>query len=70
MYPILAAWLTMPSKQTVEKSENMISTIGFIPSSAAPIPHPSIVFSMIGVSMIWLGPNSSIRPVETPKMPS
>ncbi len=47
----------------------MISTIGRIPPSAAPIPAPTNADSDNGVSRIRSGPNSSSRPVVTPKQP-
>ena len=47
----------------------MISTIGFMPSIAAPTAEPSIALSEIGVSNTRAGPKSRCRPRDTPKIP-
>ncbi len=44
------------------KSANCISTTGRIPSTAAPIPAPTISASEIGVSITRSSPNASSRP--------
>ena len=44
----------------------MISTMGLIPASAAPIPAPTKADSDRGASRIRSGPNSSSRPRVTP----
>ncbi len=44
------------------KLKVMNSTIGFSPSIAAPTAMPVKPCSVIGVSMIRFGPNSSSRP--------
>jgi hypothetical protein len=51
------------------KSANISSTMGRMPSTAAPIPVPMNAVSEIGVSMTRSGPNCSSRPVVEPKMP-
>ena len=55
--------------QTPKKSTNINSTIGRIPSTAAPIPSPMNAVSEIGVSRTRFGPNSSSSPVVELKMP-
>ena len=47
---IVAAWYTIWLKPTVEKSANCISTIGRMPSMAAPMAEPMIASSLIGAS--------------------
>ena len=44
------------------KFQVMNSTIGFRPAIAAPTPRPAKPYSVIGVSMTRLAPNSSSRP--------
>lgn len=61
MYFILAAWLTIWSRQTPMKSMNMRSTTGRRPRAAAPTPRPTRAASEIGVSIMRRGPNSSSR---------
>ena len=51
------------------KSENCISQTGFIPSIAAPVAAPRIMFSASGMSMMRLEPNSSRNPSVTLKAP-
>ena len=51
------------------KSANISSTMGRIPSTAAPMPSPMKAVSEMGVSMTRSGPNLSRRPVVDPKMP-
>ena len=51
------------------KSANITSTIGRMPSTAAPMPRPMNAVSEIGVSMIRWGPNRSSSPVVELKMP-
>src|SRR6266487_4848292 len=51
------------------KSAYCISATGRIPINAAPIAAPAIAFSLMGVSMILSGPNSSFRPRYTPNAP-
>ena len=51
------------------KSANISSTIGRMPSTAAPMPRPMNAVSEIGVSMTRSGPNWSSRPVVELKMP-
>ena len=55
--------------QTPKKSTNISSTIGRMPSTAAPMPSPMKAVSEIGVSMTRVAPNRSSRPVDEPKMP-
>ena len=47
----------------------MISTIGRMPPSAAPMPAPTKADSDSGVSRMRSGPNSSSRPLLTAKQP-
>ncbi len=49
-YRTLAAWLTIWSSATSEKSAHMISTIGRRPNIAAPTALPRMADSLIGVS--------------------
>ncbi len=51
------------------KSWYMISTIGRMPETAAPIPAPTIAISEIGVLRTRSGPNSSSIPCVTPIEP-
>jgi hypothetical protein len=51
------------------KSANCISQTGFIPSIAAPIEAPMIMFSASGVSSTRSAPNSSMNPSVTLKAP-
>ena len=44
------------------KFQVMNSTIGRSPAIAAPTPRPAKPYSVIGVSMTRLAPNSSSRP--------
>ena len=52
------AWFTIWLKPTVEKSANCISTIGRIPSIAAPTANPMMASSLMG--------ESSTRPGNSP----
>ena len=54
---------------TPKKSANISSTIGRIPSTAAPMPRPMNAVSEIGVSSTRSGPNCSSSPPVAPKMP-
>src|SRR6478672_4246932 len=51
------------------KSTNISSTIGRMPSTAAPVARPMNAVSEIGVSSTRVGPNLSSRPVVEEKMP-
>ena len=51
------------------KSWYMISTIGRMPATAAPMPAPTIAISEIGVLRTRSGPNSSSIPCVTPIEP-
>jgi hypothetical protein len=59
---ILAAWLTIWSMASRLKLIVMISTIGRMPSIAAPIAAPTNPPSQIGVSTTRVGPNSAKSP--------
>ncbi len=62
MYSVLAAELMIWSTACMAKFQVMNSTIGFRPANAAPTPMPAKPCSVIGVSMMRFGPNSSSRP--------
>jgi hypothetical protein len=64
-----APCITNCSIEITTKSLNWISPIGRMPVMAAPITAPAMPASEMGVSMIRLGPNSSIKPAVTPKAP-
>ena len=64
-----AAVLTIWSSASSEKLTVMISTIGRMPPSAAPMPAPTKPDSDSGVSRMRSGPNSSSSPSETPNPP-
>ena len=51
------------------KSWYMISTIGRMPETAAPMPAPTMAISEIGVLRTRSGPNSSSIPCVTPIEP-
>ena len=51
------------------KSANISSTIGRMPSTAAPMPSPMKAVSEIGVSITRSFPNRSSSPPVEPKMP-
>ena len=55
--------------QTPKKSTNISSTIGRMPSTAAPMARPMNAVSEIGVSITRSGPNWSSSPPVAPKMP-
>ncbi len=57
------------SMQTPKKSTNISSTIGRMPSAAAPIAVPMNAVSEIGVSMTRSLPYLASRPPVAPKMP-
>ena len=57
-----AAWFTIWSNATAEKSENCSSTTGRSPVSAAPIAQPTKPLSVSGVSRIRSAPNRSYSP--------
>ena len=65
----VAALLTIWSSASRLKLTVMISTIGRMPPSAAPMPAPRNVFSDRGVSRTRSGPNSSSSPWLTLKAP-
>ena len=65
----MPATLTSWSKPQETKSENCISAIGRMPSTAAPIAQPMIADSASGVSITRFGPNSSMKPSVTLKAP-
>ena len=69
MWRSVAALLTIWSRASSEKLTVMISTIGRIPPSAAPMPAPRNVFSESGVSRMRSGPNSSRSPWLTANAP-
>lgn len=69
MWRSVAALLSIWSSASRLKLTVMISTIGRIPASAAPIPAPTKADSDRGVSRTRSGPNSSISPRLTPKQP-
>src|SRR6266571_2093234 len=54
---------------TPKKSANISSTMGRMPSTAAPTPRPMNAVSEMGVSITRSGPNLSSRPVVEPKIP-
>src|SRR6266498_2663744 len=54
---------------TPKKSANMSSTMGRMPSTAAPTPRPMNAVSEMGVSITRSGPNLSSRPVVELKIP-
>ena len=51
------------------KSTNISSTIGRMPSTAAPVASPMNAVSEIGVSRTLVGPKVSSSPVVEEKMP-
>ena len=53
----LAACVAIWSIANPEKSTNMISITGRMPTSAAPVPAPTMEFSLMGVLMARFGPN-------------
>ena len=65
----LAAWVAIWSMARPEKSTNMISATGRMPTSAAPVAAPTMVFSEMGVLRTRSAPNSSNRVRVTPKAP-
>ena len=65
----VAALLTIWSRASRLKLTVMISTMGRMPPSAAPMPAPTKVVSDSGVSRTRSGPNSSSRPWLTLKAP-
>ena len=65
----VAALLTIWSSASRLKLTVMISTIGRMPPSAAPMPAPTNADSDSGVSRMRSGPNSSSRPWLTAKQP-
>ena len=69
MCGIVAALFMIWSSASRLKLTVMISTIGRIPPSAAPMPAPTNADSDSGVSRIRSGPNSSSRPMLTAKHP-
>ena len=64
-----AAWVAIWSIASPLKSTNMISATGRMPTSAAPVAAPTIVFSEIGVLRTRSGPNSSNSVRVTPNAP-
>src|SRR6266705_3245004 len=54
---------------TPKKSANINSTMGRMPSTAAPTPRPMNAVSEMGVSITRSGPNLSSRPVVELKIP-
>jgi hypothetical protein len=58
----VAALFTSWSRASSEKFTVMISTMGRIPPSAAPMAAPTKADSESGVSRMRSGPNSSRRP--------
>ena len=62
MYSVLAAELMMWSIACMAKFQVMNSTIGRRPANPAPTPSPAKPYSVIGVSITRLAPNSSSRP--------
>ncbi len=64
-----AALFMIWSRASRLKLTVMISTMGRIPFSAAPIPAPTNADSDSGVSLMRSGPNSSSSPRLTPKQP-
>ena len=69
MSRIFAAWVQIWSMARPEKSTNMISMTGRMPTSAAPVPAPTMVFSLMGVLRIRVGPNWSKSVRVTPNAP-
>ena len=69
MWRKVAAVFTIWSSASRLKLTVMISTIGRMPPSAAPIPAPTKADSDSGVSRTRSGPNSASMPVLTPKQP-
>ena len=65
----VAALLTIWSRASRLKLTVMISTMGRMPPSAAPIPAPRNVDSDSGVSRTRSGPNSSSSPWLTANAP-
>ncbi len=61
--------MTSWSKPQEMKSENCISAIGRMPSTAAPMAVPTMPDSASGVSITREGPNSSMKPSVTLKAP-
>ena len=55
----VALWLTIWLNATNEKSANCISTIGRIPSMAAPMAEPTMASSEMGASMTRPGKRSA-----------
>ena len=69
MCEIVAALFMIWSSASRQKLTVITSTIGRMPPIAAPIPAPTNADSDSGVSRIRSGPNSSSRPLLTPKQP-
>ena len=69
MWRSVAALLTIWSSASRLKLMVMISTIGRMPPSAAPMPAPTKVDSDSGVSRMRSGPNSSSSPWLTANAP-
>ena len=65
MYNIFGALFKIGSAATRLNDQLMNSTIGLSPRIAAPIAIPEKPLSLIGVSMILRGPNSSSMPLLT-----
>jgi hypothetical protein len=65
MCRIVAAVFRIWSSARSEKLTVMISTIGRMPTNAAPIPAPVKADSDSGVSRIRSGPNSFRSPIDT-----
>lgn len=65
MWRSSAAVFTIWSSASRLKLTVMISTIGRMPPSAAPMPAPVKPSSERGASRMRSGPNSSRRPLET-----
>ena len=65
MKGILAAPLTIESSASIAKLMVMISTIGRVPTRAAPTPRPVKLFSEIGVSRTRASPYFAYRPSVT-----
>jgi hypothetical protein len=62
---MFAALFTIWSMQTHVNDQLMNSMIGRSPHVAAPTPRPENAASLIGVSMMRLGPNFSSIPSDT-----
>ncbi len=62
---MFGALFTTWSKATSEKLNVMNSIIGRSPTIAAPMPKPANPFSLIGVSMMRLGPKRCSNPALT-----